>query len=988
MTTTDLQTSETDMRGLTSGQVAERVAAGRTNAVPVQSSRSLAVIVRTNVFTWFNGLIGALFVIMLVVAPIQDALFGFVIIFNALIGIVQEWRAKRTLDSLAIVGEARPRVRRDGAESQVASAELVQDDLVLLVAGDKIPVDGAVVEAEALEVDESLLTGEADPVVKRVGDELLSGSFVVAGAGAMRAVRVGADAHAAKLAAEAQQFTLVRSELRDGINRILRYLTVLMIPVGILQVVVQSQVSGGAGDEGTRESISRTVAGIVPMVPEGLVLLTSVAFAVGVVRLGRKQCLVQELPAIEGLARVDTVCLDKTGTLTEGGMRLAEIRPLNANVGVSETGVVEAGGVRPSETGVNTADVRASETGVDVEGVRASETGVAAAEVLPSGTRVNAVDVRLGETAVNMDAVRASETGVNTGGVRASETGVEAEGVRPSETRVDTGGVHASETGAAAEVLPSGTRVNAVDVRLGETAVNMDAVRASETGVNTEGVLPSGTSAAARDHIRTVLGALGAAETRPNATMAAVIEACPDPGGWRPETVAAFSSARKWSGVSFSDGHGSWLFGAPDVLGRGTAAAAEAERLGATGLRVLMLASYAGSLTPADPAPADPASTNHASTDPTSTDLALSDLIPADVTPVALITLEQRIREDAAPTLGYFEQQAVSLKVISGDNAVSVGAVAGSLGLPGAEHPLDARSLPSDDPEALALAVEANSVFGRVTPRQKQQMVTALQSRGHTVAMTGDGVNDVLALKSADIGVAMGSGSGAARAVAQIVLLDERFATLPSVVAEGRRVVGNIERVSNLFLVKSFESFLMVLLVGIARLPYPFLPRHTTLISTLTIGVPAFFLALAPNTARARSGFVGRVLRFAIPAGLIVGAASFTSYYLARLEPGARLEVEQTAAMVTLFTVGLWVLTLVARPLVWWKAVLVAAMAGGFLLVALVPVGRRIFDLHFGAWQQTATSLAVAGCAALALELLWRFDASRERRAAQAEQSG
>jgi cation-transporting ATPase E len=873
--TTELRTFETGADGLTSGQVAERVASGRANTVPVQSSRSLAAIVRANVFTWFNGLIGALFVIMLVVAPIQDALFGFVIIFNALIGIVQELRAKRTLDSLAIVGEARPRVRRDGAQTQVASAELVQDDLVLLAAGDKIPVDGVVVEAEALEVDESLLTGEADPVAKREGDELLSGSFAVAGSGAMRATRVGADAHAAKLAAEAQQFTLVRSELRDGINRILRYLTVLMIPAAILQVVVQSQVSK---DEGTRESISRTIAGIVPMVPEGLVLLTSVAFAVGVVRLGRKQCLVQELPAIEGLARVDMVCLDKTGTLTEGGMRLAEVKPVLAPVPVPEGNAVHL-----SETS-GTADASDSSAIPDYL-VRPSETS---------------------DTADASDAVRFSET---------------------------SGIADASDSSAAADY----------SVRLSET---------------------SGGSSGDVSRVREILGALGAAETRPNATMAAVIESCPDPGGWRAETVAAFSSARKWSGVTFAEGRGTWLFGAPDVLGQGTEAAVEAERLGGSGLRVLMLASYDGSL--AD----DSDGANRA-------DAGLS----GRVTPVALVMLEQRIRDDAAPTLGYFERQDVALKVISGDNAVSVGAVAGSLGLPGADDPLDARTLPSD-PDALAEAVSSHSVFGRVTPRQKQQMVAALQSRGHTVAMTGDGVNDVLALKSADIGVAMGSGSGAARAVAQIVLLDERFATLPSVVAEGRRVVGNIERVSNLFLVKSFESFLMVLLVGIARLPYPFLPRHTTLISTLTIGTPAFFLALAPNTARARTGFVGRVLSFAIPAGLIAGAASFTSYYLARLEPGARLEVEQTAAMVTLFTVGLWVLTLVARPLVWWKLVLIAAMACGFLLVALVPVGRRIFDLHFGAWQQTLTSLAVAGCAAVTLELLWRLDRRREARAA------
>ncbi len=784
-------TADLETIGLTTAQVAERVAAGRVNTVPTRSSRSVAAILRANVFTWFNGLIGTLFVIMLIVAPIQDALFGFVIVFNALIGIVQEWRAKSTLDSLAIVGEARPRVRRDGVETQVTAAELVQDDLVLLAAGDEVPVDGVVVGAEALEVDESLLTGEADPVSKRVGDELLSGSFAVAGAAAMRATRVGADAHAARLAAEAQQFTLVRSELRDGINRILRGLTVLLIPAGILQVVVQSGLAGGL----TRDGISRTIAGIVPMVPEGLVLLTSVAFAVGVVRLGRRQCLVQELPAIEGLARVDTVCLDKTGTLTEGGMRLSEVRPLKSD-----------------------------------------------------------------------------------------------------EARV-----------------------------------------------------------------REVLGALGAAEARPNATMAAVIEACPDFGdGWKPETIAPFSSARKWSGVTFAGGRGSWLIGAPDVLGEGTEAAAEAERLGATGLRVLMLASYDGSLDPAD--------------------LLDSRAASANITPVALVTLEQRIRPDAAPTLDYFDRQDVALKVISGDNAVSVGAVAGALGLPGAEHPVDARELPRE-PRALADTVDGNSVFGRVTPRQKQRMVVALQSRGHTVAMTGDGVNDVLALKSADIGVAMGSGSGAARAVAQIVLLDERFATLPSVVAEGRRVVGNIERVSNLFLVKSFESFLMVILVGIARLPYPFLPRHTTLISTLTIGVPAFFLALAPNTARARTGFVGRVLRFAIPAGLIAGAASFISYYLARAEPGARLQVEQTAATVTLFTVGLWVLALIARPPAWWKTALIATMGGLFVLVALLPAGRRFFDLNFGAWQQTLTSLAVAGCAGVALEVLWRLDRRRAARA-------
>ena len=793
-----------DGTGLTRAQVAERVADGRTNHVPTRSSRSLSAIVRANVFTWFNGLIGTLFVIMLVVGPVQDALFGFVIIFNALIGIVQEWRAKRTLDSLAIVGEARPRVWRDGAEQQVPSAELVLDDVVLLGPGEKIPVDGLVLESTALEVDESLLTGEADPVRKGVGDEVLSGSFVVAGQGAMRAERVGSDAHAAKLAAEAQEFTLVRSELRDGVALIIKYLTYLLVPAGILQIIVQTSIAGGF-----RDGVSRTVAGIVPMVPEGLVLLTSVAFAVGVVRLGRRNCLVQELPAIEGLARVDTVCLDKTGTLTEGGMRLAAV------------------------------------------------------EVLDAGASV--------------------------------------------------------ETEA---------------------------------------------------QVREALGALGALEERPNATMAAIIEACPISAvistNWIPQTVAAFSSARKWSGATFADGRGTWLLGAPDILGAGTPAARRAEEVGSGGLRVLLLSH----------SPKELSADGENST---------ADLAPR---PVALVTLEQRIREDAAPTLAYFERQSVNLKVISGDNAVSVGAVAQSLGLPGAEHPVDARELPEAAETAFAEEIEGNSVFGRVTPRQKQQMVLALRGGGHTVAMTGDGVNDVLALKNADIGIAMGSGSGAARAVAQIVLLDERFATLPSVVAEGRRVVGNIERVSNLFLVKSFESFLLVVLTGIGRLPYPFLPRHSTLIGTLTIGAPSFFLALAPNLARARTGFVPRVLRFAIPAGLVNGTAAFVSYYLARLAPGATLPTEQTSAMITLFTASLAVLLLVARPLLWWKTALVGTMAALFVLVAVLPAGRKFFQLQFGAWQQTVLSFAVAAVAAVVLEILWHWSRAKAAEAEAAELRG
>lgn len=310
--------------GLTAAEVAGRVARGQVNDVPVRSSRSLAEIVRANVFTRFNAIIGVLWLVMLFVAPFQDSLFGYVILANTGIGIIQEWRAKKTLDSLAVIGEARPTVRRDGTATEVSTSEIVLDDLIEIGPGDKAVVDGVVVEADGLEIDESLLTGEADPVVKRPGDQVMSGSFVVAGGGAFKATRVGREAYAVQLAEEASRFTLVHSELRSGISTILKYVTWMMVPTAIGLVVSQLFVK----DNDLKESIARTVGGIVPMVPEGLVLLTSVAFAIGVIRLGRKQVLVQELPAIEGLARVDTVCLDKTGTLTEGGMDVTEVRPL------------------------------------------------------------------------------------------------------------------------------------------------------------------------------------------------------------------------------------------------------------------------------------------------------------------------------------------------------------------------------------------------------------------------------------------------------------------------------------------------------------------------------------------------------------------------------------------------------------------------------------------------------------------------------------
>jgi cation-transporting P-type ATPase E len=835
--------------GLTSAQVAQRVAAGESNDTGRRTSRPVPDIVRANVATRFNAIVGALCAVVLVTGHPQDALFGLVIVANTGIGVIQELRAKRTLDRLAVLGEEPARVVRDGAETALRPRDIVLGDLVLIGPGDRIMVDGEVTDrpggpgapdgpgmpggpgGPGIEVDESLLTGETDPVTKKAGDQVLSGSFVVSGSGAFTATRVGRHSYAARLEAEASVFSLARSELMAGVNRFLRLVTWVIVPVAILLTVSQLAYAGGAFPD----AVAGAVAGIVTMIPEGLVLLTSVAFAVGVIRLGRRRCLVQELPAIEVLARVDVLCLDKTGTLTEPGMELDQV-----------------------------------------------------IELLP--------------------------------------------------------GVPARE----------------------------------------------------------VLTSLAGAQERPNATLQAIAsglagppaEGAPVPAAaqrreapWRPVHLVPFSSARKWSGAVFADAgpaSGGWVLGAPDVLLPPSDPAREqAGAKAADGLRVLVLGR------------ADPADLS---------DGGRPGRGGPHIEAAALLVLRQRLRAEAPRTLDYFAEQNVAVKVISGDSAVSVGAIARQLGIEGADHPVDARTLPGEpgepdergkpdergepgkpgEPEplpgpalaALADALEGNSVFGRVTPRQKQAFVTALQSRGHTVAMTGDGINDVLALTRADLGVAMGSGSGATRAAAKIVLMDDSFATLPYVVAEGRRVLGNIERVASLFLTKTVYAVLLSIATavvgltadeGLQGLRFPFLPRHLTLISTLTIGVPAFVLALAPSAQRVAPGFVSRVLRFAVPAGIACAAATFAAYLIARLTPGSSLAADRTTAVITLSATALWVLALVARPYTWWRIALVAAMAAGMLLALTVGVSRTFFDLHRYDLATDVAGLAIAACAGAAL---------------------
>ncbi len=537
--------ADTGTSGLTQAEVEERRARGLTNVSAGRSSRTLAEILRANLLTRFNFILGALLAVILVVGSPQDALFGIVLVANALIGIVQEVRAKRTLDHLALISAPRARVVRDGTVSDVSIDDVVLDDLVEARPGDQVVADGFVRSASALEVDESLLTGESLPVPKGPGESVLSGSFVVAGSGRYQATAVGDEAYVHRIAVQARQFSIVRSELVDGINRLLRYVTWAIVPVAILTTVSQLHAN-----DSVDEALSGTVAALVGMVPQGLVLLTSVAFAVAAVGLARRRVLVQQLPAVEGLARVDVVCFDKTGTLTDGKLTFDRLVPCGA-----ESPVAEA---------------------------------------------------------------------------------------------------------------------------LGAMAQSDDA----------------------------------------NETFAAIARQFPAPPGWAAERRVAFSSARKWSGAEFGD-HGAWVLGAPELLSGDDAAASEqASRLAADGYRVVAAAWSRSSF--------------------------VDDRLPTDLHLAALVVMTEQLRSETEATIAYFRDQGVSLKVLSGDNPLTVGTVASRAGVPGADAPIDARTLPSDHAALVAL-LDERSVIGRMGPGQKQTVVEALQAKGHTVAMTGDGVNDVLA---------------------------------------------------------------------------------------------------------------------------------------------------------------------------------------------------------------------------------------------------
>lgn len=762
---TDRPTPVDAATGLSAAQVQERVAAGRTNAFTADSSRSVWNIVRSNVFTLFNGIVFTCFAILLVLGRWQDAIFGLAAFANSIIGCWQEFRAKAALDKLALLNAPRARVRREGAELEIAPAEVVEGDILVLRAGDQVAADAVVVQGRALQIDESMLTGESDAVDKNHGDEALSGSIVVAGEGDAQAIRVGAESYANKFADEAKRFSLVTSELRTSIDRVLKWVSWGIGPIGLLVLNAQMMVVGGwaqAWQSGQWvQAVVNTIASLTAMIPLGLVLMTSIAFAVGAAKLAARQVLVNELPAVEGLARVDIICLDKTGTLTAGDIEFDGVHPLQAAASGWEKTLAWYGAAR---------DANATARCLRVPFPQESEAEVA-------------------------------------------------------------------------QYIP-------------------------------------------------------------------------------------FSSARKWSAVSFAgESVGTWVLGAPEMVFGDAATDATAElgrtvtELASTGRRTLVLGYSETSLTEAD---------------------VDAERLPESVQPAIVLTFREQVRPDAAHTLAYFRDQGVGVRIISGDNPRTVAAIAREVGLDVAEG-YDARMLPDDD-VALGEILENNTVFGRVTPEQKKRIVVALQSRGHTVAMTGDGVNDALAIKTADIGIAMNSGAAATKAVARLVLLDGQFSHLPDVVAEGRQVIANIERVSMLFLTKTAYATGLAILFGVLVMEFPFLPRQLSITDGLTIGIPAFFLALMPNAQRYVPGFLKRSLSFAIPSGIII-AIALTLYTRGAMALGVQEPELRTGSTIILAIVGIWVLTVLSRPINRFKALVIGAMFIALTAIFTIPLATEFFQL-------------------------------------------
>ena len=688
------------MTGLTDEQVNARIAEGKVNADENPNTRTYKQIVRENTLTFFNFLNLVLLVLVLLVGSYKNAFFVCIIIINTLIGIAQEIRAKKTIDKLAILTARKSVVIREGQKWTVPTEELVLDDVVCLKTGDQVPADARILEG-SLEVNESLLTGESDNLPKNEGDELFSGSFVTSGEACCQIIHVGKDNYAAQITSEAKEFKRHNSELKNSLNAILKVISIIIVPLGALLFYKQYYIVGDT----FRDSVVSMVAGVLGMIPEGLVLLTSVALTLGALVLANKKTLVQELYCIETLARVDTLCLDKTGTITEGTMCVERVEPY-----------------------------------------------------------------------------------VSTG-------------------RVET---------AATE---------------------------SESAESTEAEEQVQTDSAFMEEIDVIMGNMMYVLKDQNATIDALRKRFPAKQDMTPEHVIPFSSDRKYSGVVFEE-KGTYLMGAAQFLfpENNEELTEKCQAYAEEGLRVLVLA--------------------HSSQNAEGTEL------PEGLEPLALMLLTDVIREEAPDTLAFFDSQEVDLKVISGDDPVTVAAIARRAGLKNADSYVDATTLTTE--EELQDAVAQYSVFGRVTPQQKKAMVQALQSQGHTVAMTGDGVNDVLALKEADCSIAMAQGSDAAKNIANVVLLDSNFASMPHIVNQGRRVVNNIRTAASMFLIKTMFSVMLSLLTIFFGNAYPFEPIQMSLISACAVGIPTFLLAQENNYEKIDHTFLRHVFINAFPAAITI----------------------------------------------------------------------------------------------------------------------
>ncbi|RFA09450.1 ATPase [Subtercola boreus] len=778
--------------GLSRAEVEARVAAGQVNVTRTPTSRPVKSILAENVFTLFNGILTVCFIVVCLLGDLRDGFFFGVVVFNAAIGIVQELRAKRALDRLALLASPETAVRREGVLAVIRPEEVVLGDLVIARPGDQITADCVVESTIALFLDESMLTGESDPIPKKAGDTLMSGSLVSSGTGEARVVAVGADSYASRLTAEIKRHSLVHSELRAATNRILVYLSWILVPLIVIILLGRIGAYGGfaalfdPNDQSYRQALIDAVASVVGIIPEGLVLLTSLAFGVAAIQLTRQRVLVQELAAVEVLARVDVLCLDKTGTLTTGAIGFHGLQQL---------------------------------PGRDDD--------------LVGATRALA-------------ALSTDDAGNATS--------------RALSNRFELG-----------------------DAVVGERL--------------------------------------------------------------------AFSSLRGFSAVSLSaagagDTSTTWLLGAPERLLAGhPESLAEAHAIAATGRRTLALAR---------------------STDAPSTLLDDPALVER-AEPACFVILEETLRPEAKGTLGYFAEEGVRVIILSGDNPHTVGSIARQLGL--GYEAVDASTLESD--EDLAEALANGSVFGRVAPEQKRRIVKTLQAQGRSVAMTGDGVNDAMAIKDADLGIAMGNATPATRAVSRLVLLDSRFDRLPEVLLLGRRVIANVERVSNLFLSKTVYGIVLALVTAATAWEFPFLPRQLTLVSTLAIGIPSFFLALAPNRRRYRSGVLPRVLKFSLPTGLIAAATCLIAY--APLRVALPQSEARSLTTIALFTVSLWIVSVLARPLSRPRVILVASVTAAFVLSFVITFTRDFFMLSFSLTPWLAYVVVIGAVGASGIELYYRF---------------